>query len=422
MKNGAKIRFIIHNILYDIHVNNKTLDDTNIQKIISKNSKKDISFITNVCLTSMRYYFHSIKIIDIYVKKKSRVHQKILLISAITQLVFLDFKQYAVINCSVEIAKKLNIYHGLINACLKKIALEKNSLKKINLSFSDLPIWFQNNTKKLSDSEKNIFLKTFYRKPDLHIVFKDLRKKNNFKEKLFSSSEKSGFVLEDKLVTDLSNYDNGDWWVQDFSSSFPILNISSKILNKKNIDLCAAPGGKSFQIMSINKKITLNDKSLKRLEVLKKNMMRLSFKSKILNYDILKLKNEEKYDFIILDSPCSSIGTIRKNPEIFFKKQAPDLDSLTKVQEKILTKSSLLLNKNGVILYMTCSFLEIETTNLINIFLSNNSNFILNDFFIKRPNKICDKIIKNKYMLTVPTDLEGKYIDGYFAAYLKKLY
>ena len=50
---------------------------------------------------------------------------KFLLISAITQIVYLDFKEYAVINCSVDISKKLNIYPGLINSVLKKYRYKK---------------------------------------------------------------------------------------------------------------------------------------------------------------------------------------------------------------------------------------------------------------------------------------------------------
>ena len=85
------------------------------------------------------------------IKKKLRDQEKILLISAITQIVFLNFKEYAVINCSVEIAKKLNLYPGIINATLKKIAKNKNDLKQIKISFSDLPLWFQKKTSFLSN-------------------------------------------------------------------------------------------------------------------------------------------------------------------------------------------------------------------------------------------------------------------------------
>ena len=53
----------------------------------------------------MRLNLHCSIIISRYIKKKLRLHEKILLISAITQIVFLDFREYAVINCSVEIAK-----------------------------------------------------------------------------------------------------------------------------------------------------------------------------------------------------------------------------------------------------------------------------------------------------------------------------
>ena len=83
----------------------------------------------------MRLHLHCLKIIDKFIKKKLRDQEKILLISAITQIVFLNFKEYAVINCSVEIAKKLKLYPGLINATLKKIAKSKNILKQIKINF-----------------------------------------------------------------------------------------------------------------------------------------------------------------------------------------------------------------------------------------------------------------------------------------------
>ena len=120
MIKGEKVRFDVHNILYSIFKLNKNLKDPYIKRIIDKHKQEDISFINNVTLNSMRYHIHINKIINEFTSKRIRNHEKILLISAITQIVFLDFRDYAVINCSVEIAKKLKIYHGFINACLKK--------------------------------------------------------------------------------------------------------------------------------------------------------------------------------------------------------------------------------------------------------------------------------------------------------------
>ena len=116
MIKGEKIRFDIYNILYSIYKFNKTLNSQSIQKIINNHKKEDIAFLNNVILNSMRFHIHSSKIIEKYIKKKLRDKEKILLISAVTQIVFLNFKEYAVINCTVEIAKKLKIFHGLINA------------------------------------------------------------------------------------------------------------------------------------------------------------------------------------------------------------------------------------------------------------------------------------------------------------------
>ena len=85
----------------------------------------------------------------------------------------MDFRDYAVINCSVEIAKKLKIYHGFINACLKKISKNKERLRKTRIQFNDLPNWFKKETKLLPSLEKKRFVKNFNKEPDIHLVFKD---------------------------------------------------------------------------------------------------------------------------------------------------------------------------------------------------------------------------------------------------------
>ena len=423
MLKGEKIRFDIHNILYSIYKYNKTLDNSDIKNIIKNNLEKDISFVNYVVLNSLRFHIHAIKILKQYIKKRTRDHEKILLISAITQIVFLDIKEYAVINCSVEIAKKLKIYHGLINASLKQIAINKKSLRNIKIEFNDLPHWFVNKVKELDDNERKDFIQNFFEEPDLHIVFKNKDKLKNFDQKIYLTSETSGFLI-DKNTNGLENiksYFNGDWWVQDFSSFFPLDNI--QFVNKKMrfLDSCAAPGGKSFQILSKKINITLNDKSKSRIEILKNNLKRLRFKAKILNKDFIKLNSTQKYDFIIIDAPCSAVGTIRKNPEIFFKRKEPNFEYLVKIQEQMLNKASLLVNSNGFILYMVCSFIKNETENQIHKFLKNNNDFRLYDFTLNKKNMQYKKLFKKKFMFTLPSKFFEYNIDGFFAAYLKKI-
>ena len=421
MNRGVKIRFDVHNILYDIYKFNKVLDNHGIRKKIADNAPKDVSFINNLTLNSMRYQFHSRKIINKYIRKKLKIHEEILLISAITQIVYLDFKEYAVVDCSVEIAKKINMYHGLANSFLKKISRDKKELKKTKITFNDLPNWFLNYSSDLSSRDKKIFIENFYKEPDLHMVFKNSKKLTQFEEKIQKTTDKSGYLLSDKKISDIKSYKKGFWWIQDFSSFFPINNLEWINENDKCLDMCAAPGGKSFQLLSTQAKVTLNDINKSRLKILNENLKRLNFKTKVLNKDYQMLDSKEKYSLIIVDAPCSAIGTIRKNPEIFFKNSEPDINKLLYLQEKLLDKASDLLIENGLIVYMVCSFLKVETLDQINKFIKKYKNFRISNFQTSSQNNYYAEIIKYKFMRTLPNILNGKTIDGYFAAYIRKI-
>jgi len=421
MIKGEKVRFDIHNILFSIYKFNNTLENTSIKKIIDKHKKEDVSFIFNVTLNSMRLHLHSLKILKIYIKKKLRDHEKILLISAITQIVFLNFKEYAVINCSVEISKKLKLYPALINASLKAIAKNKKKLKDIKINYQDLPQWFRKSTTSLTTNEKKRFVENFYKEPDVHIVFKNKEKLNKFEEDIVRTSSTSGFLINKKEIESKKSFLKGDWWVQDFSSFFPINNIIFKNQNLKLLDACAAPGGKAFQLLSKNLEVTLNDKSKRRIQVLKSNLSRLKFNPTILNRDFINFDENEKFDFIIIDAPCSAIGTIRKNPEIFFKSKIPDFNALNSLQQNMLENAAHLLNVGGNILYMTCSFIKNETFDQINKFLRNNNNFLIDNFTLTEENHKFSKLVKNNLMITIPDKILNNSIDGYFAANLKKI-
>ena len=343
------------------------------------------------------------------------------MISAITQIVYLEFKDYAVINCSVEIAKKLKIYHGLINAALKKISKDKLKLKKIKITFDDFPIWFKNRTNSLTNIQKKHFINNFIQEPSLHIVFKDIEKLENFEEKLIKTSNVSGFLANRKNINEIESFVRGDWWVQDFSSFYPLQNLEIKDKNKKFLDACAAPGGKSFQLLSRKIKIDLNDKNKLRIESIKSNFKRLNFKGEIFNDDFINFKENKKYDYIIIDAPCSAVGTIRKNPEIFFKNKGPNFKNLNILQEKMLNKAAKLLNKNGLVIYMVCSFLDNETINQINNFIYNHKEFKIFNFKKIDNNSEYLKLFNKNFISTLPDTILNHKIDGYFAAYLEKI-
>ncbi len=134
MNKGLAIRLIIHSILLSLKQNNSTFEQLFDYYIKQKQlSDYDKKFIQNTVLTSIRHEFIILEIINNYKsKKKSSVEEYVLLLSAISQIVYLKIKDYAVINCSVEISKSIDsINYSFINAILRKIAKnKKNFIKK----------------------------------------------------------------------------------------------------------------------------------------------------------------------------------------------------------------------------------------------------------------------------------------------------
>jgi len=418
MNRSTKTRYAIFQILIEVFKKNRNFETVFNQKIIEFNfNKNEISFINNVCLNSMRKSIHCKIILNKFIKTKLKTNEFILLSSAIVQILFLNIKPYAVVNETVNVSKKIKVFPGFINAILKNIIKNINNLKKIELKLTDFPKWFVDEINKSENVNPYSFIDTFHKQPSLHLVFKSENCLNNFEEKHTKSSTKSAFVEVKKKISDIDNFKEGDWWVQDFSSMIP-LAINNKIKNYNILDICAAPGGKSFQILS-NNKVILNDINKKRILKLKENLSRLRFDPEIKNLNALDFIEDKKYDIVLVDSPCSSIGTIRRHPEILFKSEKPNFVKLNQIQKNLLKKSSKLVKNKGKIIYMVCSFFHSETIKIIKKFLKENKNFSIVKY--NQNSKLLDiknLITEEGYFLTLPTKYKNYYIDGFFSVQL----
>ena len=414
MRKSVKVRIIIFQILNEIHQKNKNFDDSllNLNKNFKLNDQ-DISMIYNVVLNSIRNYLFIDKILKNFLQKKTSLKIKILLLCAITQILYLGFKEYAVTNDTVEIAKIKKLNPGLINALLKNIIQSKNSIDKKKFSQSSVPLWFVKSIKKNGLNLKKI-IENITLEPSLHLVFKNRKLLESFKEDYHKTSDLSAFIIIKKKIKDLENYEKGHWWVQDLSSMLPIY-LSPEIKSKKILDMCAAPGGKAFQTISLSNDVSLNDISLKRTNILRANLKRLDFDNEITNYNALDISEEKKFDIIILDAPCSGVGTLRRNPEILFKKKPPDLDFLTRIQKNLINKAAKLLNKNGIIIYMVCSFIYDETKDIKNNFLKENKNFSQYKYKINKNNSLKKFLNEEGEIYCIPSKHKNYMVDGFYS-------
>ena len=413
MRKSVKVRIIIFNILNEINQKNKNFDDSFL--FFTKNPKltdQDKSMIYNAVLNSIRNNLFIDNILNNFLQKKTSLKIKILLLSAITQILYLDFKDYAVTNDTVEIAKIKNLNPGLINSLLKNIIQNKKSIDKKKFRDPSVPFWFISSLKKKLQLKE--IIENISSEPSLHLVFKNKNLLESFKEKHDKTTDLSAFIINSRKIKDIESYEKGHWWVQDLSSMLPIY-LSPEIQGKKILDMCAAPGGKAFQLISLENNVTLNDLSQKRASILKENLSRLKFNNNIKNLNALDISEKKKFDVVVLDSPCSGVGTLRRNPDILFKKKSPNLDFLIKVQENLINKAAKLLNKDGILIYMVCSFFYDETKGIKNKFLNKNKNFSQYSFNLKLNEKFKGFLDVDGDIYSIPSSFKNHMVDGFYS-------
>ena len=193
-------------------------------------------------------------------------------------------------------------------------------------------------------------------------------------------------------VQALAGYDDGNWWVQDISAALPVRILSDLVGDLKGksvLDMCAAPGGKTLQLAAAGADVTALDKNPERLERLQENLDRTGLTANIVVGDGIKWRQPDEadpdrvnqgfvnkgFDCVILDAPCTATGTFRRRPDVLQTKTAQNVDSLARLQEKLLTAAARHVRPGGTLIYCTCSLQPREGEAQIEKFLQKRTDF-----------------------------------------------
>lgn len=337
--------------------------------------------------------------------KKIEPKVRDILRTGIYQILFLDkIPLRAAVNETVDLCRRAGYARaaGLVNAVLRKTADSKNILPKIpnegtaehlSIKYSH-PIWLIERIIKEKGYEfAEKFFEANNKPPKLNIQVNTLKISIGEYERLLADngiefalcSYPQGCIeLSGGGVASLPGFEEGLFYVQDAAARTAV-EISDVRSGDRVLDVCAAPGGKSFAAaikMKNTGEIVSCDIHEKKLRAVSEGAERLGIGIIATRCNDAKIERTEfidAFDTVIADVPCSGIGVIRKKPEIRFKKES-ELTGLPTIQLDILKTVSEYVKPNGTLLYSTCTVLECENEGVVEKFLAKNGNFRLCPF------------------------------------------
>ncbi len=358
---------------------------------------------------------------------------------ALYQIMFLDkVPEYAAVNEAVNFVKKLqgeraaNITNGVLRSIIRskdkiRYPSRDGDLLGFLSAYYSHPSWLVKRwLSRYSDKFTEDLLKSNNQKPSLTIRVNRIITNSTEMESLLKSEKllftKGRYLPNFFQLNGMSNitkweyFTKGYFSVQDESTGFSCYLLNPKP-NDRVLDLFAAPGGKTSllaDLMQNTGEIIAVDKYESRLKILEKNISRLSITNvKTIEVDALEYNDEDKFDKILLDVPCSGLGTISKKPDIKWRRDIAGIRKLTELQPKLLEKGASLLKPGGELVFSTCTIEPEENFEIIEEFLKKHHEFKL----VNASNYFDKKLVADNGCVQTYPNVHG--IDGAFAAKLK---
>lgn len=361
------------------------------------------------------------------------------------QLFFLDkIPDYAAVNEAVELAKtqRGSKTAGFVNGVLRNLLRHKTSTVKSNANDDTLtaltaeyshPEWLVERwLGEFGLSEACALMRANNQRPPL--VLRANRLKSSREELLarllgqgMAASATpwapDGIMLESSgAVENLPGFPEGLFQVQGESSQL-VTYLLAPLPGERVLDACAAPGGKTTHIaelMQDSGELIALDNSARGIERIRENIARLNLHSiEVARADTTKElsgKLSALYDRILVDAPCSGLGTLRSHPEIKWHRQESDIRRSSGLQSKILDGVAAHLKPGGVLVYSTCTLCREENEQIVENFLAAHKEFELEDAARYLP-EAAKHMVRGNFFQALP---HGHNTDGFFAARMRK--
>lgn len=392
-------RAIAAQIISRVLSENVSLTDAFTEDLKDINNSRDRGFIQELCYGVIRWYM-PLKQLSAYLLKKplSPVDQDInaLILIGLYQLNYLKTSPHAAVHETVQAARGFGKKWAvpLINGVLRSFQRQQVSLlKKLpkDLHYSH-PTWLVKKLKLAWPHEWQAIIIANNQAPPMSLRINLLKSTvEDYMQKLkgkdisskLSNLSKAGIILDESTaVLKLPGFLEGEVSIQDTAAQLAAFLLMLQP-GQRVLDACAAPGGKTSHILEAQPDLlscVAVDQDALRLNKVNDNLSRLKLSDarvQLLCAKAQELKNNWKgdlFDRILLDAPCSGTGVIRRHPDIKLLRREVDIAKLAEQQYQLLTGLWPLLKTNGILLYVTCSVLPEENSDVLHRFLSRHAD------------------------------------------------
>jgi 16S rRNA (cytosine967-C5)-methyltransferase len=216
---------------------------------------------------------------------------------------------------------------------------------------------------------------------------------------------------------DLYGYREGLWQVQDEAAQ-AVIAYASIPDHSRVMDVCAAPGGKACALAERNNvlAIDLHPNKLRKIENEAKRLG-LNERIQVLAHDAtLRLPTgSSRWDAVLIDAPCSGLGTLNRHPELRYRRREEDFPRLVELQRRILNNVAESIPEGGILIYAVCSTEPEEGEEQIAHFLRKHPSFALTP---ANPAQALEPYVVSGCLRTLPG---SERMDGFFAARLSRI-
>lgn len=316
----------------------------------------------------------------------------------IYQLLYMDsVPDNAAVDECVKLAKKNRnpAVPGFVNGLLrnfiradKKLPSSDDKLKELSLKYS-CPLWLVRKWNEeyghdvcidllqssIGQAPTSLRINTVYYSMESTL---EMLSKDGVTYEINHDLENSVNVHFNRGVEHTEAFRKGRFHVQDLSSQLCCSALDPQE-NETVLDLCSAPGGKTFTIaemMNNTGTVYAFDLHNNRVKLIDFGTRRLGLKNVKAKVNNAKIFNSEMplADRILCDVPCSGLGVIRRKPEIKYK-DLEDFKRLPDIQFEILSTSSKYLKPGGILVYSTCTVSKAENDQVVEKFIAENPDF-----------------------------------------------